>query len=162
MSRKVICQYCRKTFSRAEHEYEKTSKGFYHKSCLNTFNQEREKRTSITEFVQENTPGGQINYPLVAKQIKEFTEKYPYTESGILGTLHYMKNVKRMKLQPKTGIAIVPYLYNEARSYYEKLDAMGEVKKHEVEEVVVNTRQQKSKRLSQLIDIESLLEDDDF
>lgn len=159
-TRKVICQYCREKFSREEFAYEKDSKGYYHKTCYDNMQEERANRAGILEFLEELTPG-QVNYPLVRKQIKEYTEKFPYTESGLLGTLHYMVEVKRRKVNPKTGIAFLPYLYNEARAYYESLAKMGDIEKIENEEKVVVVSQQESKRLSKLIDIEALLLEDD-
>lgn len=159
-TRKVICQYCRKQFSRQEELFEKVAKGYYHKVCYDKMLEERSLRTGIFDYLETLTPE-KVNYPLVQKQIREYTEKYGYTESGLLGTLHYMVEVKRMKLSHKTGIAFLPYLYHEAREYYSRLSLLSdiEVVTHEERTVVVTPKE--SKRLSNLIDIESLLMEDD-
>lgn len=154
--RKVICQYCRKTFSREEELFEKTSKGFYHKTCYDTMQAERAKRAGITELLEQLYPG-KVNYPLVQKQIKEYTETYHYTESGLLGTLYYLIDVKRRKITPSSGIAIVPYFYNEAKEYYKGLDQLKNISKIEYSTNNVTIAPQKTKKLDKLIDLDSLI-----
>lgn len=157
--RLVICQKCREKFSRSKHEYEKTSKGFFHKKCYLDQEKEKETRQSIVEYLEKLFPD-KVNYPLVYKQIKEFTEKYPYTESGLLGTLHFVVEIKRIGLTPNGGIGLLPYYYNDAKEYYLKLSKMKNIDKVENKEKLVLVRPKKSRKLNSLIDIENLLGDD--
>lgn len=160
MARKVICQYCRNKFDRESELYEHTSKGYFHKTCYDTMLDERAKRADILDVLDDIT-GGKVNYALVQKQLKELIGTGKYTESGLLGTLYYAINIKHIKFNPKAGIGILPYLYQDARRYYEKQAVMKEgVHKVEYEEKVVVVKPQQSNREKHLIDIESLLEDD--
>ncbi len=118
---------------------------------------EKAKRASLLEVLEQLTPN-KVNYPLVQKQIKEYTENYRYTESGLLGTLYYAINVKHLRIDPRKGIAILPYLYNEARKYYDKLNEIENIKKVDVKEEIVYIDPPKTRRQENLIDIESLLE----
>lgn len=158
--RKVICQYCRQHFSREEELFEHTSKGYYHKTCYDTMQEERAKRAGITDLLEQLTPG-KVNYPLVQKQIKEFTEKFNYTESGLLGTLYYLIDVKKKRLTPESGIALLPYFYNEARDYYKGLKHLEQVTKIEYKTKEVVVPPQKTKRLEKLIDLDSLLSEEE-
>ena len=157
--RKVICQYCRNKFDRDEELYEHTSKGYYHKACYDEMIEEKSKRADILEVLDEVT-GGKINYALVQKQIKSYLETGKYTESGLLGTLYFAINVRGIKFNPRSGIGILPYLYNDARKYYADQEALANVKKIDYKTVEVVVSPQKTNREKFLIDIESLLEDD--
>lgn len=76
---------------------------------------DREKLEAYIKFLL------QIDYlpPRVYKQLKEFTEKYHYSYSGIHRTLQYFYEVKKNDLaKSNQGIGIVPYVYQEAYNYY--------------------------------------------
>lgn len=60
--------------------------------------------------------------PRVQKQIKEYTEKYNYTYSGIIKTLQYMYVIKGLNLDKVAfntyGIGLVKNYYERAHDYY--------------------------------------------
>lgn len=154
MARLVICQGCREKFDRDTKPFTKISKGYYHEKCYNDMMLERGRRESILDYLGKLSK--RTNYPLVQKQIKEFTEKYGYTESGILGTLHFMIEVKKMALKPETGIAFVPYLYNDARKYYERLNKLSDIEVFDSKDIEVIVTEKKTNKNKKLIDIDKM------
>ena len=104
----VICQHCREKFVRVEGNFEKTSKGFYHIDCYKQIQKNKDDTEVLFDFLREIWGDNFINYPLIRKQIKDLTTRNNMTVQGITGTLVYLTNVKKMRLIPKMGIAIVP------------------------------------------------------
>jgi len=157
MARKVICQYCRQQFDREVEPFEKKSNGYYHKACFDAMQEERSKRAGILDYLESLTPG-QVNYALVQKQLRDFTANGKYSESGLYGTLIYMIEVKKLKMNPKTGLAFLPFIYNEAREHYDKQAYLAEqIKAVDYPEKEVVTKSQQVNKDKLLIDIESLL-----
>ena len=66
---------------------------------------------------------GNVNWPLVMKQLKSMQEDYGYKNSGILYTLKYAHDIKEMQFNGN-AIGIVPYLYNEAKQFYSQLSSV--------------------------------------
>lgn len=64
---------------------------------------------------------GNVNWPLVMKQLKSMQEDYGYKISGILYTLKYAHDIKEMNFNGNS-IGIVPYIYNEAKQFYLQLN----------------------------------------
>ena len=158
MARKVICQKCRQLFDRSQEEFEKNSKGYYHKKCFEELGAQKQtsERKQMLDLLESWAPK-KNNYPLIQKQLKQYIEEFGYTDSGLLGTLLYVHKVKGIKFDAKRGVAILPYFYNEARQYYQKLATIGE-EKADITETTIYIHQPKSHKLDNLIDIESLLE----
>lgn len=163
MAKLVICQGCRKKFDRAEEPFQKASKGYYHQACYDKAKgmskATSQGRKALLDMLKELW-GDKTNYPLVAKQIKQYTEEFNYTESGLLGTLHYVLNVKKQRLDPSKGIAILPYFYNQARNHYQNLDNVsfeGPMEINEVE-ILLSELPYSTKREEMLIDIEKILQ----
>ena len=60
--------------------------------------------------------------PRVRKQIKQYTEEYKYTYSGIRKALFYFYEIKgNDKTKANGSIGIVPYVYKESYNYYYSL-----------------------------------------
>jgi len=118
--RSVKCQWCSEQIDRNTEPFEKESKGYYHKQCHTDMKVDRANREDLMSFIS-SLLGPQANLAFVAKQIKQFTEKYKMTHSGIKGTLVYLTEIKKMRLKPEMGIALVPYQYENARKYFESL-----------------------------------------
>lgn len=157
--RPVICQGCREKFVREPGNYEKDTKGFYHKACHNQMLQDRAGREDLLDMVRE-TIGPTVNLAFVQKQVKKFTEQYGYTVSGIKGTIYYVTQIKRQRLKPEFGLAFVPYNYEKARVYFEKMEGMDEIepfKEAEIREVTIREPQRLKKGLE--VDLESLFEE---
>ena len=61
----------------------------------------------------------QVLNATITKQIKTFRENFDLTYSGILSTLKWWIEIKKEKMEDKNyGIAIVPYIYDQAKDYY--------------------------------------------
>lgn len=130
MARMVVCQYCREKFERIDGEFEKDTKGFYHKACHTKMVTERASRQGLMDYAYLAL-GETANMALVAKQIKDFVEKKHMTESGIKGTLYYLVEIKKQRLDPKFGIALVPYHYQTAKNYFLRLEGISDMPKFE-------------------------------
>lgn len=58
----------------------------------------------------------------IKKQIKDMITYYNFTYSGILGTLKYWYEIKNNTTEKANqGIGIVPYVYTDAKKYYETI-----------------------------------------
>ena len=60
--------------------------------------------------------------PRVRKQIKQYKEEYNYTYSGMLKSLIWFYEIKGNSVEKaNNNIGIIPYIYNDACSYYYSL-----------------------------------------
>lgn len=156
--RAVKCQGCGNQIDRNIEAFEKGSKGYYHKSCYDSMMADRANREDLMSFIS-SLLGPNANLAFVAKQIKQFTEQYGLTGSGIKGTLVYLTEIKKRRLNPKMGIALVPYEYENARKYFEGLSKLKEnvVPYEEKETRVVYIEEKESKyKKRNVVDLESL------
>lgn len=123
----VKCVYCKSTFDRAKEAYVQVANLRYaHKECA--------EKNQIQKSQQETDYDNLVNYieklfgvgyvsAKVAKQIKDYRELYGYTYSGMLGTLVYWYEVKQAAIDKANGgIGIVPYIYEQAKEYYAKIN----------------------------------------
>lgn len=161
-SRPVICQGCRKTFVREEGNFEKDSKGYYHKECYVQKQKNKDDSSELFDFIEQIWGNNSINYPLINKQIKELTQKNNMTVQGITGTLNYLHNIKKVKLNLNAGIIIVAYHYEAARKYYaQKANIQSHSKEDFVQErVEVSIAPQETNKYKKLIDIEEMFRED--
>ena len=101
---------------------------------------------------------GQVN-----KQIRLYTDRYGYKISGIKGTLYYISEVKRIQMDPKYGIGLVAHFYKEAASYFEKMERMSSIKPYEEKENrIVTIEEPRAERVSRVVDLEELFDEEDF
>ena len=160
--RAVKCQGCSGKFVREEGNYEKSGKGYFHKSCYQKMIASRAAREDLSRYCM-TIFGENANFGLIGKQIKDYTTKYKYTESGIKGTLYYLTEVKKMKLNPRMGIAIVPYHYEKARLYFERVDSVSDLPSfnsivEETSQVVIEKPVNK-KRYSRVVNLDDMFKE---
>lgn len=148
---------------RKEGNFEKASKGFYHIECYQQISKNKNDTEALFDYLREIWGEGFINYPLLQKQIKEFTLRNNMTVQGIMGTVIYITDVKKIRLNPQMGLGLVPYHYSKARSHFERQARIESSNKEKIEydEVSVVVNEQKTNRLKGLIDIESLLSEEE-
>ena len=132
MAHYVICQYCKGKFDRDKEPFVQVSDRRYaHKLCAEKNQiQKTQKEKDYDALVNyiENLFGIGYVSAKVAKQIKDFRETYNYTYSGILGTLVYWYEVKGATIdQANGGIGIVPYVYEQAKEYYQTINRANEL-----------------------------------
>lgn len=71
------------------------------------------ERKALLDYVKELDPNA--NFILITSQLKRMTDE-GMTYSGIRYALWYSINVKQM---PYKGIGIIPYVYEEAKTYWQ-------------------------------------------
>lgn len=158
-TRPVICQGCRDKFVRENGNFEKDSKGYWHKTCYQAKKQEQAEREDLLTLARTHI-GETANPAFIQKQINKFTKEYGYTVSGIKGTIYYAVEVKRMKLRPEFGLAFVPYNYEKARAYFEKMDSMESIEPYkELEVRVIEIPVPEGKRYRRSIDLDTLFDE---
>ena len=122
---KVICPECKESFYREETEFVHIKNRYWHKTCYENKNKAASKEEQdlklLGEYIQKLFQTEYVS-PRVQKQIKKFKKEYDYSYSGILLTLKHFYEIKNGDLSKSNGgIGIVPYVYNDARDYYERL-----------------------------------------
>jgi len=55
------------------------------------------------------------------KLIENYIKKYNFTYSGIQGTLRYWYIIKQNSIDRENILAIIPYVYDEARQFYKQV-----------------------------------------
>lgn len=134
MKHPVKCVCCGQQFDRATEEYvEVSSRRYAHKSCAKSLPTMPDK--SVKDYDRlvayaKKLLGEDYVQIKVAKQIKEFRETYGYTYSGMLGSLIYWFEVRQAtKDKANGGIGIIPYVYNQAKEYFTKLEVASNFNK---------------------------------
>lgn len=87
--------------------------------CFEVVTKERTDRAELYEYIKY---AFNISYPTnyMLKQIKDFIEIRCYKLKGITLTLKYIKEILKLNLNPKFGIAIVATYYEIAKDFYIK------------------------------------------
>lgn len=120
---------------------------------------ERASRQDLLEYTMDIL-GKDANIGLVMKQIKDFSEKKHMTESGIKGTIYYLTQIKRMRLDPKFGIAIVAFHYQNARRYFEKLEDVNDIPKfEEIPTKQITIQEPINRKRAKVVDLEALFKE---
>ena len=121
MAHKVKCKYCGLTFDRDVEECVKINTRYAHSECYAKGQQaaalEEEKYRKITDLIV-TLDKGEIDWARVGSQIKRFLNN-GMTYDGIYYTLYYFHIIKKNKYK---SVGIVPYVYDEAKRYYERED----------------------------------------
>lgn len=123
----VKCFYCQQMFNTVEVPYVKVNERRYaHKDCAergaSILSKVEHSYNNLIKYIQKLFDMKGLN-PRITKQIKDFREQYGYTYDGILGTLTYWYEVRNAPIdKANEGIGIVPYIYSQAREYYEKIN----------------------------------------
>lgn len=149
MAHNVKCYYCGKTFDRDKEPFIQipNTRRYAHKACKDGQNTspERKDQIQLEEYIKKLFKMDYV-HPNVQKQINEYVEQKGFTYSGIYKTLFYWfdicRNVNKYLSNPT--IAIVPYVYPQAKEYYYRLYQANELNKgKDIEvpkEVVVKIR----------------------
>ena len=153
--RPVKCLHCTVLIDRAVDEYTQVNKRYIHISCLKEVDTDKNTRKELNSFllvIFEND----VNFGIVGKQIKSFETDYKYTLSGILGTLHYCYSVKKIKFTSSQGIGIVPFLYKEAKKYFQTVERGQENSNIAIDykKISVNIKSPKSYLLKKIDEIQ--------
>ena len=117
------CLYCGKDIDISTEEYRMPRTNRYaHLACYDKYyNPDEEFISAIYKFLKEEVKIT-FDYPQCEKQRIHFITKLGYTNEGILNALKYFYLIKKNSPE-KAGnrIGIVPYVYDEAKEYYNNL-----------------------------------------
>lgn len=154
-SRTVKCPQCGEQLDRNTESFTEHSGRYYHQECYEVKNAGGKDRKELLDYIKK-LYGNEISYPLITKQIKDLVDEYGYTLKGIELTLKYFYEIEGNSLAKSKGIGIVPYAYEDAKSYYSKIiriqksfknmDQENKIKK-------VSTSPEKKRRKRKKIDI---------
>ena len=120
----VKCPYCSETFDTMSEPYITMGRRYAHKKCWDEHNakipQEQRDYDNLIQYLKGLF--GMTPSPLILRQIKDYKKDYNYSYSGIMKTLQWWYNVQKKPIEDtNTGIAIVPYIYKDASTYYYNL-----------------------------------------
>lgn len=116
--RKVKCPLCEEMF-----EKEQTisfKKRYYCQPCFEVKSKPKartdwdELYETILYYYKEKPT------PLMYKQLKDYRQNLQYTDLGMVYTLKYLFEIKKVSIKEETGLSLIPYAYQEARKYYQK------------------------------------------
>jgi hypothetical protein len=132
--RKCKCLYCGLEFDRDKLPYTQvTERRYAHKECAEKFqvqkSQDELDYDALADYIENLFGVGFLNAKIV-KQIKDYRTAYNYTYSGMLGTLVYWYEVKKApidKVKANGGIGIIPYIYDDAKEYYNKINQANQL-----------------------------------
>lgn len=120
----VKCLYCNEYFDRNSEPFQKVGRRYAHQNCYDeNFSDEDFYKEKIFEFVK-NIFGANYKYQQIEVQRKRFI-KSGMTNKGIYDALKYYFEVKNGSIERSEGrIGIVPYVYDDAESYYKNLNKL--------------------------------------
>lgn len=117
----VKCKYCGKPLDRDTEEYVQIKTRYAHKYCADhpTETLVQDDRERILSFIQ-NKFGTEADYAKTQRLLTKYLSE-GMTASGVLKTLQYYYDVTGHSTADSMGsIGIVPYVYKEAKEYYQK------------------------------------------
>ena len=121
----VKCPGCTLTFFREDEPHVFIKNRYWHQACYQSTQAEITQSEGAIKELENyicDLFGMDFVSPRVRNQIKTMIGKYNYTYSGILGSLKYWFEIKDNSLERANGgIGIVPYIYDDARRYYETI-----------------------------------------
>ena len=130
MAHPVKCYYCGETFDRDKVECIQipNTRRYAHKNCQAS--PERKDQIQLEEYIKKLFKMDYV-HPNVQKQINEYVSQKGFSYSGIYKTLFYYFDVchNRNTYLSNPTIAIVPYVYPQAKEYYYKLYLANELNK---------------------------------
>lgn len=123
MAHIVKCKFCNMQFDTEKEPFVIVSARRYaHQKCydkVQATKSQAEKDYEELERYIKDLFGIQVLNATITKQIKTFREDFDLSYTGILSTLKWWIEIKKEKMEDKNyGIAIVPYIYDQAKEYY--------------------------------------------
>lgn len=133
MAKLPVCPYCGNNVEK--NQPQKTYKNkHYHSDCYKRMSQEMYNST------QQGSNSRQILYayicekfgieqltPFLTAQLYKFETDYNMTYDGMWYSLKYFYDILGNAVDEKTGIGIIPYVYDKAKTYYIKNAHLAEV-----------------------------------
>lgn len=117
----VKCKYCGKTIDRDTEEFVQIKNRYAHKECANhpQTTAVQDDRARIMGFIHDKF-GAEADYAKTQRLLNKYVAE-GMTASGVLKTLQYYYDITGHSTADSMGsIGIVPYVYKEAKEYYQK------------------------------------------
>lgn len=126
----VICQKCRGTINKLTDDFIKKNNGYVHKNCISVEDEDRtELYNYICEIFKLKSPG-----PVNIKLVSKFHTELNYSYKSMYYTLKYYYEIKKGSIEKsQQRIGILPYVYDEAKSYYDNITRTQNIILHNVE-----------------------------
>ena len=129
---------------------------YYHAECFNKFKDKGEEKDDyhwfdLIFFIFNNELHSSYNFFQIKAQATKMVREKGFTMKGIYFTLYYHYIIKKQPYDPKYGIGIVPYVYDEATNYWylmqkKQLDILEQIQKQEEAKVIMVRPQKRKKR----------------
>jgi hypothetical protein len=119
----VKCVYCGQQFDRnAEPFVAINSRRYAHQNCYDknqaTKTQDEKDYEELCQYIKQKFYIQTISAK-ITRQISDYKKQYNFSYSGMLKALKWWFDVKHNTLEGTNGgIGILPYIYNDARTYY--------------------------------------------
>ena len=126
----VKCTYCNQVFDRNVEEAindPANSRRYIHVSCLNqrrsAISKEEQDKEDLIYYIKQLL-GPQYAAAKVDRQITDYHRTYGYQYSGMLGTLKFFYEIQKNTIDKANGgVGIIPFVYEQAKEYYRKINA---------------------------------------
>lgn len=115
---KVKCLICGEYFDKDKENSIKIKNRYVHDNCYE--NTEEGQKYKLENYIL-NLFGIEKISPLIKKQIENYYNEKKYSYLSILFTLKYFFEIQNGDVTKAKGIGIVPYVYEDAKKYYEHL-----------------------------------------
>lgn len=142
MGRPVICKFCGKQLYKEREDYQKIGNRYAHLKCFE-FEQDRlAKRKEVTDLIQRLYYPMKPDWAAIGSQLKRYIDE-GMTYEGIYKAIEYFFVIQKNDIKTSTGIGIVPYVYNKAKSYYKNINNTytQKAKIQEIKDLGVNNTQ---------------------
>lgn len=159
------CFYCGEILNIGVDEYAMPTPNRYaHKKCYDeNYTGDTENIDRIYQYLKK-VMFGKYNYQMCEKQREGYIKNKGYTNEGIFNALRYFYEVQHGNAKKANGgIGIVPFVYDEAKVYYETLEKRqktlarqmkAQMKNATTKTITITHAEKKQER--KLIDIDSL------
>ena len=120
------CFYCNEYFDRNQEEWiAVNSRRYAHKKCYENAElnktQEEKDYEELIKYIKKVFGYTTISSK-ISKQITDYRKEYNFTYSGMLKALVWWFDIKNNSIEAANGgIGILPYIYNDAKTYYYSL-----------------------------------------
>lgn len=115
----LFCPFCKKKIDRTKDLYRRLPGGWFgHEECCVL--EDQRKKTPEEELCLYIMKLYDIPFvtPYMKRQIEKYRVEYQYTYTGMLRSLRYWYDVKKIPFDKSKGVGIIPYIYQEAYDYY--------------------------------------------
>ena len=117
------CVYCGEQFDRNQEEWVAiNARRYAHKKCHDAAEagktQDEKDYEALCSYIKQKFMMQTISAK-ITRQITDYKKQYNFTYSGMLKALTWWFDIKKNSLEATNGgIGILPYIYNDAKTYY--------------------------------------------